>query len=132
MTVNLLTQRLKSAKRELTNLKTAHKRGLGNLKVFKNEYTFVPPGGEGSPDGKIIFKFSQNLAPYPFAYVVGYGYQLTYGNYISCVDVDSITYKDNGYTIEMDASFLYLPNVVPNKFILYSNSLPISIQYVWS
>lgn len=34
MTVDLLSVRLKEAKRELTNLKTAHLRGLGLLKLY--------------------------------------------------------------------------------------------------
>ena len=35
MTVNLLSQKLKAAKKEITDLKTAHKRGFGNLKIYR-------------------------------------------------------------------------------------------------
>lgn len=48
MSQNLLVQRLKFAKRELTALKTAHKRGLGLLKVYTKTYTIPPPSGSAS------------------------------------------------------------------------------------
>lgn len=41
--MNTLSQRIKFAKRELTNLKTAHRRGLGLLKVYYKPYTVPPP-----------------------------------------------------------------------------------------
>ena len=40
MTQNLLVQRFKDAKKELTALKTTHLRGIGNLKIYKETITF--------------------------------------------------------------------------------------------
>jgi len=66
MTVDLLSVRLKEAKRELTNLKTAHKRGLGLLKLYKYTVTLHPPGQLFAYYIELNITFSQNSSPYPF------------------------------------------------------------------
>lgn len=68
MTVNLLSKRLKDAKRELTNLKTAHTRGLGNLRIFSQRIDLDPTGHELNFWYIIIdIEFDHNYAEYPFA-----------------------------------------------------------------
>lgn len=64
--MNTLSQRLKYAKRELTALKTAHPRGLGNLRVYRKSETLVTPGASGIYNATITGTFSSLFSPYPF------------------------------------------------------------------
>lgn len=69
--MNTLAQRLKFAKRELTALKTAHRRGLGNLRVYRRNELLTPPYSER--DIYVItikLSFSSNFAPFPYIQVV--------------------------------------------------------------
>lgn len=64
--MNLLSLRIKGAKKELTALKTNHRRGLGMLKVYKYDYTIPPP-----PDPELSFwwlsmSFTFSMSAYPF------------------------------------------------------------------
>lgn len=69
--MNILSQRLKYAKRELTALKTAHPRGLGNLRVYRRNETLVPPTGDRELYRITLhLTFEDQYAPYPFVQVV--------------------------------------------------------------
>ena len=68
--MNTLSQRLKYAKRELTALKTAHPRGLGNLRVYRRSETIVTPGSSGIYNATITATFSSLFAPYPYVQAV--------------------------------------------------------------
>ena len=62
---DLLAQRLKKTKRELTALKTAHRRGLGLLKVYPREVELDVSGRTGIWTVTIGLSFDQKFAPFP-------------------------------------------------------------------
>lgn len=129
MTQNLLVQRFKNAKSELTALKTTHPRGIGNLRIYKETITFT--GSAVWLEGTVTINFSQNFAAYPFVYLVGYGVRRTV-TYFASIGGDSINYIDNGYTAVFEATALYDPEDIPNKFDVYSTSPMTSITYTWT
>ena len=69
--MNTLSERLKYARRELTALKTAHPRGLGNLRVYRKSGSLTSPSGSRK-DYNIIMDitFGASYKPYPFAQVI--------------------------------------------------------------
>ena len=129
MIQNLLVQRMKAAKREITALKTAHQRGL-NLKVFSEERYFTN-SEIGFYDGVITVTFDQGFAAYPFAYVLGHTLNPDQMEFYS-VRVDSVVYRDNGYTMDFIGSFVYYPEDITNRFSVYSTSPITSISYRWT
>lgn len=129
MTQNLLVQRFKDAKKELTALKTTHPRGIGNLKIYKETITFT--GSVVWLEGTVTINFSHNFAAYPFVEIVGYGVDLG-GIYFASISGDSINYIDNGYTAVFEVTALYDPGTIPNKFDVYSTSPMTSITYTWT
>lgn len=129
MTQNLLVQRFKNAKSELTALKTAHIRGIGNLRVYKETVRFT--GSAVFLEGTVTINFSQNFAAYPFVYLLGYGVDLDGMHFIS-MDPESVNYTNNGYTAVFEGEALYDPEYIPNKFDVYSTSPMTSITYAWT
>lgn len=129
MTQNLLVQRFKNAKSELTALKTTHPRGIGNLRIYKETITFT--GSVVWLEGTVTINFSQNFAAYPFVYLVGYGVDLS-GMYFISMDPESVNYTNNGYTAVFEGEALYDPESIPNKFDVYSTSPMTSITYTWT
>ena len=91
--MNTLSQRLKYAKRELTALKTAHPRGLGNLRVYRRLETMTSPD---TPRGTYVITiemtFDDNYAPYPFMNVLA-GPE-TYG--VTLYSFEEFEYTNNG------------------------------------
>lgn len=108
MSQNLLVERLKFAKRELTALKTAHQRGLGLLQIYNKVYYFSGAGIEegGAYDVVVTIKFSRNFSPYPFAYVLGDMAERDISWWTSFT-VSSIDYSDDGYTMTMEGEAIY-------------------------
>lgn len=129
MTQNLLVQRFKDAKKELTALKTTHMRGIGNLKIYKETITFT--GSVVWLEGTVTINFSQNFAAYPFVYLVGYGVDLG-GIYYFSMYTKSVNYTNNGYTAVFEGEALYDPESIPNKFDVYCTSPMTSITYTWT
>lgn len=129
MIQNLLVQRFKSAKRELTALKTIHPRGIGNLKIYKETVTFT--GSAVFLEGTVTINFSQNFAAYPFVYLLGYSERMT-ATYFESIGGDSINYTNNGFTAVFEATALYDPDTIPNKFDVYSTSPMTSITCAWT
>lgn len=66
MTVDLLSVRLKEAKRELTNLKTAHLRGIGMLQLFTYNISLDVQDRVGFWDVAVVVNFKPGQSPYPF------------------------------------------------------------------
>ena len=130
MIQNLLVQRFKSAKRELTALKTTHPRGIGNLKIDKETPAFSASSTKRG-DMIITITFSRNFAAYPFVYILGYGANISSVYYIS-INTKTINYTNNGYTAVFEAAAIYYPELVPNRFDVYSTSPAISINYQWA
>lgn len=66
MTVDLLSVRLKEAKKELTNLKTAHTRGIGMLQLYTSEVKLDVQDKTGIWDVAVTIYFKEGQSPYPF------------------------------------------------------------------
>lgn len=102
MTVDLFSVRLKKAKRELTNLKTAHLRGLGMLKIYKNVYSLQDLGiaDEDSVRKRIVINFSSDFPPLPLANLVPQVKGSTF--FTMSVVSDAVNYSSSGYTLIVD------------------------------
>lgn len=87
--MNLLSQRIKEAKRELTALKTAHKRGLGNLIVF-NKYCEEMSTHQSTPL-TITINFDTKYAPYPLFQV------MLSGSATRLFGGQNVSFSNNGY-----------------------------------
>jgi hypothetical protein len=124
--MNLLTARLKSAKRELTNLKTAHGRGLGLLKIYTRSVNLSAPTGEGAFFWLSI-DVTFSVSPYPFAqkYIVT---DTLDGNnfYVN----DEFNYSNNGWGAEFRTGVA--KQTAPSRVTVYSTSPITSISYSWS
>lgn len=108
MTVDLLSQRLKAAKRELTNLKTAHSRGFGLLKVYKETIYFSQTELEEGyiySNASVTIKFSKEFPPNPFVYVLG-DISMEYGREPAFVP-KTIEFSDGGYTVVIGGEVIY-------------------------
>ncbi len=69
--IDLLSKRIINAKKELTNLKTAHTRGLGNVMVYHRTETMTSPNtGYTGYLITIEISFDPNFGAYPFAEVI--------------------------------------------------------------
>lgn len=130
MTQNLLVQRFKSAKKELTALKTIHPRGVGLVNIYKETVTFTA-SGQSFLNATVTVTFSQNFAAYPFVYVLGYTANVS-GRYYISMDTESLDFSNNGFTATFAADAIYAPSLVPNKFDVYASSPMTSITYTWS
>lgn len=102
MTVDLLSVRLKEAKKELTNLKTAHLRGLGLLQVYKKICTLSSFSIEDDYSGRVrISIYSSNtFPPYPLLNIIPQVKGST--AFTISLLVDSTNYANNGYTLLID------------------------------
>lgn len=132
MSQNLLVERLKYAKRELTALKTAHRRGLGLLKIYYSEYDYTTAGVEtGAYDIVATIKFDRKFGAFPFFEIVGVIRNWSSSN-IRSVDIEQIRYTDDGYTVVCEGSAIYISSTEMDKFVVYSTAPVSSISCVWS
>lgn len=125
MTVDLLSVRLKEAKRELTNLKTAHKRGLNSLVVF--EYPLSISGyNDDVYTLSVTLNFDPNFTKYPF---ISCSPQCDPSTYISNADLISMDYTNNGMSAVYTFDWFALTTLDPYT-ILFKCSVPItSVEY---
>lgn len=130
MTRNLLVQRFKSAKRELTALKTLHQRGVGLVSIYKEIVTLTSTS-TAIRGITITVNCSQDFAAYPFIYVLGYGENIT-GKYYFAVETTSVNYINNGFTAVFEGTGIYFPDYIIPKFEVYATSPITSINYAWS
>mgnify|MGYP003306696821 CR=1 FL=1 len=124
MTVNLLSQRLKAAKRELTALKTAHMRGLGNMKVYQQKVVVPPEGHTGIQDILVSVTTDSSYPPYPFVAI----YPLGDRNNNWSMELTDIIYK-NGNNIKFGLLWLYDEGT--NAFYVVSSSPITNVSYTW-
>lgn len=128
MTINLLSQRIKSAKRELTNLKTAHKRGLGNLKIFKNEIIIDTSGHtSGIYFLTININFDQSFASFPLIKI----YPTVTNNFDYSAQLLEMDYINNGYTVRAEFLWLYNSSLPNQNMTVFSTSPISSSSYSW-
>lgn len=133
--VDLLSKRLKNAKAELTNLKTAHNRGLGLLRIYCAKHLYEdddiwPPG---MFVGTITVDFPSDSPPYPFAYFVSPnpGNLMPY-DFTSGIDVLSVRYENNGHRAIYECRIFYGSTDVYESTYYYSTVSPTRIRGVWS
>lgn len=101
---DLLSKRIIAAKRELTALKQAHKRGIGNLKIYTKEVALNPSGHEtGIWYINVSVNFDSEFAPYP---LVNFAAETNNAGE-SSVEVLGIDYGNNGYTLNARLFWIY-------------------------
>lgn len=126
---DLLSQRIKYAKNELTALKTAHKRGLGNVKIYKYVYDFSSTGiAVGTMS--VTVNFDQTFSEYPFAFLVGYE-PTQQSLYASSMDAREIVYLNNGYSVKFTGPAICYPTAIEPKVNIYSTAPISSASHVW-
>lgn len=126
MSQNLLVQRLKFAKRELTALKTAHQRGLGLLKVYSKTIVIQPPSGSATFYWLTIdLEFSISNYPFIQMYLVENDISDTPTN-----TLPEFEYTNGGNKAEYR---LVLQNTGTTYSIRFNSTSPIaSTNYSWS
>lgn len=126
--MNNLSLRLKYAKRELTALKTAHPRGLGNLRVYRRRETMTSPDvPRGTYDITIVLTFGDSYAPYPFV------------NVLAGPEVDGVTlygfeefeYIDNGRKAKVFGYAYFYQPLVTVEYEVLSMAPVTNIQVTW-
>lgn len=127
MTINLLSKRIKDIKRELTNLKTSHKRGVGNIKIFSQKVNVDVTGHESDFSYfYIVVNLNRNYAPSTFV------------NFYPIMDNDGLSsfsetikmnYSDDGYSVRVLTIWSYEAGL--SSFWIDSLSPIDSIDYYW-
>lgn len=125
--MNTLSQRLKYAKRELTALKTAHPRGLGNLRVYRRSETTLTPGERGIYSATITATFSPLFSPFPFAQaVIGPMPPQT-----GILRFEDFEYSSNGMGFTAILSGLFGAGVIPVTFEILSLAPVENVSVQW-
>lgn len=123
---DLLVQRLKSAKRELTALKTTHKRGLGLLRIYKFTVKLSPPS-DGIYYIELTIDFSDNFAPFPYIEAVPVVLSGT-----SAISTDGgVQYSSNGLSCIMRFTWISSTPNVDTVYLLSTSSIKSVLQRWW-
>jgi hypothetical protein len=124
--MSLLVDRLKYAKLELTALKTAHKRGLGLLKVDKTllKYSDTSINDGYSGNAVLTVDFDESFGAYPFTYVEGRidGERYTYESGYCSADMKQVRYTNNGYRVIFKGHIWYEAGTYFDRLFIYSTS----------
>lgn len=122
---NLLVERLKAAKRELTALKTVHRRGLGGLKVF--EYPLEISGYNDTVYTlDVTVNFVVGSTSYPFVFCTP---QVDPDTLLTKADLISMDFSNNGMTANFSFDWFALTKIDPYKLIFYSSSPIDNVTY---
>lgn len=121
----LLVQRLKSAKRELTALKTAHRRGLGGLKVYEypleisgyNDHVYVL---------NVEIMFASDATSFPF---ITCSPQADPSTFQGKADVISMYYTNNGMGVNYSFDWFALTQIDPYTIYFLSTAPIESVVY---
>lgn len=121
----LFVQRLKSAKRELTSLKTAHRRGLGGLKVF--EYPLEIAGyNDAVYTLDVTVEFAQDSTSYPFVICCP---QVDSTTNLAKADLISMNFGTDGMTAHFSFDWFALTKIEPYNILFYSSSPISAVSY---
>lgn len=101
---NLLSQRLKSAKQELTDLKTVHGRGLGLLKVYSITGEANPPTN-ANYSFRLIISFDRDFASMPLTNFLRYTTNPTAQFMQSSLEIDDEYYSNDGYDLVIEGYY---------------------------
>lgn len=130
MTVDLLTARLKAAKRELTALKTSHMRGLGLAKVYSYSGVFSPPS-----DSPYLFtmtiNFDREFAKNPLSYISLGGNDLSDPWIGSSAEIDNESFTSDGYSMVVNG-YINESQYTTSDFVVYSVSPILGISWEWT
>ena len=92
--MNTLADRIKYVKQELTNLKTAHERGLGMVKIYS--YLYSSPTVPATGNFIVNINFNQDFASYPMFQIGTIMISIGIGLY--WFGLPNVRYTNNGYT----------------------------------
>lgn len=124
MTINPLTMRLKAAKRELLALKTAHTRGLGNVRIYTTTLDIDPTGHTTGWWSLIVnINFDQAFVAYPF---VNFAVRFNSNNSMEAVGQD---YANGGYSLR--AQFIWRYSGDTDTVSVSSTAPVINYTYEW-
>lgn len=125
--MNTLSERLKYARRELTALKTAHPRALGNLRVYRRSEVLTSTAGSRELfEILITLAFSTNYAPFPFTELVGG--QMPSG--VGLFEVEEFEYSNDGMSATAKASGLFNAGAsMPYEVLSMAPVVSISTQW---
>lgn len=128
--MNTLADRIKAINKELTALKTAHKRGLGNLRIYSKKVEIDPTGHEAPRfwGFEVTIDFDNKFASYPFAYMLP---TMSDSGATSVTQQRAFTYTNNGFTIRFKAIY-YFSSVDSSSFTIISTSPVTSVSYRWT
>lgn len=126
MTINPLTMRIKAAKRELLALKTAHTRGLGNVKIYSSDITIDPTGHTSSFwDIVVSINFDPSYVAYPFVNITPTISQ----NREHTLEVVGQDYSNGGYSL--NAQFIWRYKAGANSIKVSATAPIIGYSYRW-
>lgn len=125
--MNLLSDRLKFAKRELTALKTSHARGLGNLKVYEYRYDMVVDPSYDFRSALITVTFDDKYAKFPF---VSFSPTIDVETGLIWIRPVTFDYADDGRKARFSIRYLYLIDT-QNFFIITSTAPITNIDVEW-
>ena len=127
MSIDLFSLKLKAAKRELLGLKTAHTRGLGNIRIYTTTIEIDPTGHtSGIYFIDLVVDFDSSFAAYPFVNFAPY----MDGDGDYSFDPIGVDYSNNGRTLNVRGAWLYYK--AGTNFVAIQSTAPIvSWSYNW-
>ena len=126
MTINPLTMRIKAAKKELLALKTAHTRGLGNVKIYSSDITIDPTGHTSSFwDIAVSIDFDPSYVAYPFVNITPTISQ----NREHTLEVVGQDYSNGGYSL--NAQFIWRYKAGTNSIKVFATAPIVGYSYRW-
>ena len=124
---NLLSQKLRNTKKELTALKTAHQRGFGNVRIFSHRIDLDTSGHETNIWYlNVTINFSQNFSSYPFVTFVP---AMDNSGRTSIFETVGIDYGNGGFSLSSRMLYIYESGL--NSFWVYSTTPITSSSYTW-
>lgn len=127
MTVDLLSVRLKEAKKELTNLKTAHTRGIGMLQLYTSEVKLDVQDKTGIWDVAVTIYFKDGQSPYPFLEYI----PIINNDTSNVIELIGMEFAEDGMSVLLQFEWL---NSTPqvDTILLYCTSQIDSYTQEWS
>ena len=127
---NLFDEKLKHAKQELTNLKTAHQRGLGALKIYSQtlQLSTVPDIHGRFTILSITVQTSREFAPRPLMYALGdIIISPTSGMPYASFNAKEINLSSDGYSTTFEGDYWFEPEYGLTKVVVFSTTPIVSI-----
>ena len=126
---NLLLQKFRSVKNEITALKTAHKRGLGMLRIYKKIYLWSSLGVQDQHFSRAILtiNFDNSFPAYPIVNIVGEVISsVTFGK---SIEVEEFVYTNGGYSASVIIAAYRNDSLGLTQFQIFSTAPLLNINY---